>query len=83
MMQHEVATPASCSSNRPNGLAWRTLKASPECVLPQAPISGPVRPPEGPQVEYDSPEGQFTFRGEDVTHRNSSLCVKRHNTVRF
>jgi len=40
---------------------------------PRAPISGPVTPAGGGQVEYRGPEGNFTFRGEAVDQQASPL----------
>jgi hypothetical protein len=39
--------------------------------FPQAP--GPIRSPRNPQLDYRGPEGQFTFRGDEVNQQQSPL----------
>ena len=73
MMPHAVATP-SLLQQQAKRFTLADGKGKTRLVyFPQAPVPGPVRPLEGPQVEYDGPEGQFTFRGEDVTQLPSRL----------
>ena len=73
MMQHAVATPSLLQQQAKRFTLADGKGKTRTVYFPQAPVPGPVRPPEGPQVEYDGPEGQFTFRGEDVTQLPSRL----------
>src|SRR2546429_2452988 len=60
MMPHAVATP-SLLQQQAKRFTLADGKSTRIVYYPQAPVSGPVRPPEGPQVEYDGPEGPCTF----------------------
>ena len=72
MMQHEVAT-SSVPDQQAKRFTLGDGHGTRIVYYPQAPASGPIQPPRGPQFEYSGPEGQFTFRGEDVTQLPSRL----------
>lgn len=72
MMQHEVAT-ASLVEHQVKRFTLADGQGTRIVYYPQAPVSDPRQPSPDPQFEYIGPEGQFTFRGEDVVQLPSRL----------
>lgn len=72
MMQHDIAT-ATVLEQQAKRFSLGDGKGTRIVYYPQAPGLESSQAARVPQVEYTGPEGQFMFRGEDVTQLPSRL----------